>query len=138
MKFLDTNVLVYGLLKPRRTPSRAGESIIERAAAIVKRIDAGEPVLSSTVHLSEFVNIYQSREGIQFARDAVAALLALDKMVIATVTRQHYRLALSLSEASGVNLNDCLAAVIMTEHDVSAAYTFDADFDKLGVARVMA
>lgn len=137
MRFIDTNVFVYALLEPRsRNLSPEECTLLRQAQEIMKNVAAGEKVLCSVVHLSEFLNIIQRRQGVPSSCEALGALLNMKQILIAEVTAKNYELALAIAQETGVGLNDCLAAVLMASQDVNEIYSFDKDFDRIGVTRI--
>jgi len=136
MRFLDTNVLVYALLEPRRALTPLEMKLIADAKVVLHRIERGEKVMCSVVHVSEFVNIIQHRKGVVAACEFLNSLIAQDNIKIAGVERRHYQIALEIAHESHVSINDCIAVVLMAEHGVSEIYSFDKDFDALGIKRV--
>lgn len=53
MRFIDANVFTYAILKPRRPLSDREREIKERAKRILRRVNEGEEVATTVVHLSE-------------------------------------------------------------------------------------
>jgi predicted nucleic acid-binding protein len=138
MRFIDTNVLVYALLEPQRPLAPPERKMIAHAAAIVRRIQEGERAFCSVVHLSEFANIVRRKFGTEKAREALASLLGTETLDILAVGPSDYQLAVEIAHDVPVDVNDCLARVLMGVHGADGIYSFDADFDRLGVARLTA
>ena len=59
MRFVDASVFVHAFIKPRRELKEHEIRIKEAAKEIVKRINEGEKVAISTVHLSEIANLLE-------------------------------------------------------------------------------
>jgi len=59
MRFIDANVFIYAVVKPKRRVPKDIVDIKSRAKAIMERVDGGEPVLTSVVHLSEVANVLE-------------------------------------------------------------------------------
>lgn len=137
MRFLDTNVLVYALLAPRRVLSEQEKSMLKNAKQIMGRVDKGERVVWSVVHISEFVNIVQHHYNLGAAYDILASLLGMENVKILSVSVDHYNLALEMARSVRVSINDCLAAVLMIENKISELYSFDTDFDALQIKRII-
>ncbi len=67
MKFADANVFIYAILKPRRELSEKELEIKSRAKAILARINEGEEVFTTVVHLSEVANVLEDCAGAKLA-----------------------------------------------------------------------
>ncbi|MEM4689232.1 MAG: hypothetical protein QXF37_00855 [Archaeoglobaceae archaeon] len=52
MRFIDSNVLIYAFLKPKKEPDKSLAEIKNRAVEILKRIQEGEEIATTVVHLS--------------------------------------------------------------------------------------
>lgn len=61
----------------------------------------------------------------------------MESLSFSSVHKDHYLLALEISRESGARANDCLAVVLMSKNDSREIYSFDADFDSLGVKRII-
>jgi uncharacterized protein len=73
--------------------------------------------------------------------DALAveeALLFKQSISVAPVSREDYFAALREAKEGQVGLTDALAYVVMKERGLKEAYSFDRDFDRLGLVRVSA
>ena len=60
MKFLDSNVVVYAFFVPRRQLSLVEQQLKQKSKKIIEKIDAGEKVAISVVHLSEIANVLRT------------------------------------------------------------------------------
>jgi len=52
MKFLDANVFIYAYYKPTRKLTEKQKEMKERSKAIIRRVNEGEAVITTVVHLS--------------------------------------------------------------------------------------
>jgi hypothetical protein len=52
MKFLDANIFIYAYYKPRKELSEKARWMKEKSKKILKRINDGEEVVTTAVHLS--------------------------------------------------------------------------------------
>ncbi len=136
MRFLDTNILIYALLKPKRALNIQEQNMLKHSHSILTRIEQGEQTLSSVVHISEFVNIVQKRTGIEITCQMLNSLLSLKNVQIASVERNHYQVAVEIAQKTQTSINDCIAFTLMSEHKISEIYSFDKDFDHLGIKRI--
>lgn len=133
MRFIDANVFIYAVLKPRRPLTEGERSIKERAKGILRRVDAGERVLTTVVHLSEVANVLEDTAGAVLAARFVHDLLAKENVVVEAVSAEDYLESAVLAGEKGVSVNDALAYVVMRRRGVREVYTFDKHFEKLDV-----
>lgn len=137
MRFVDASVFVHAYLKPRRRLSQVELDIKESAKGIVSRVNSGEEVLTTVVHLAEVANILEDYMPLQEALAVEEALLFKESIVVAPVSREHYYVALQEAKSGQVGLTDALAYTAMKERDLTEIYSFDRDFDRFnGVTRV--
>ncbi len=59
MRFVDASVFVHAFIKPKRKLKEHEIRIKEAAKKIVKRINEGEEMAISTVHLAEIANLLE-------------------------------------------------------------------------------
>jgi len=131
MRFVDTNVFLYSILKPKRRLSRAEMERKERARKIFERINRGEEVVTSIVHISELSNILEDVVGLSYSIKIVRTLLSKRNIKFLPVTYEDYVLATIIAEEKKVSLNDALAYVLMKKNRLKEIYSFDTDFDRL-------
>lgn len=126
MRFIDSNVFVYGFSKPHRVLDDDAKRIKKKASDIVGNLRNG---LTSTVHLSEVANIIGDLSSKKDAANAVLAILSSPHVTVLEVSAKDYWLAAQLSVEKNVGVNDCLAVVLMQANGVKEIYSFDGDFD---------
>ena len=63
MRFLDANVFIYAYYKSKRELSDKQKEMKEHAKEIIKRINEGEDVITTVIHLSEVSNILKKALG---------------------------------------------------------------------------
>lgn len=136
MRFVDANVFIYALLKPRRKLRVDEQNIKVSAKAIFERINDGEEVLLSTVHLSEIVNVLEDSVGNNFSINFMKDVMSKINITIESVSKDQYLLSTLIAEDKNVSINDALAYVLMRENDISEIYSFDKHFDNLPVNRI--
>jgi predicted nucleic acid-binding protein len=137
MRFVDASVFVHAYLKPRRRLSEAELGIKENAKAIVSRVNSGEKVLTTVVHLAEVANILEDYMPLQDALAVEDALLFKDSIIVEPVSREDYYAAIQEAKSGQVGLTDALAYTAMKERGLAEIYSFDRDFDRFGgVTRV--
>ena len=127
-RFLDSSVFLHAYLKPRRPLTERETAVKAAAQEVLRRVEEGEPVFTTVVHLSEVANVVESRVGLQVSLGLVAHLLSLENVEVLPVSRDDYEEALSIAQKFSVSLNDAVAYVKMLEIGASEVYTFDRHF----------
>jgi hypothetical protein len=128
MRFLDANVVIHALYQPKRRLNSRELEIKARAANLLARIEAGERVLTSAVHVSEIANFFEARNP-SAAREIVKSVLLHPNISIEPVDKESYLLAMEYSHENDVGLNDGLALLIMNRRNLNQILSFDGDFD---------
>jgi len=137
MRFVDATVFIHAYIKPKRSLKPHEKRIKENAKSIVARINGGERVLTTTVHLGEIANILEDFLPLGEAIKLESSILATENVEIMDVSRDLYLSAVPIALDNGLGLNDSLASVAMEKKGVFEIYSFDKDFDKLeGIKRV--
>lgn len=127
--FVDASVFVHAYLRPRRRLQPHEARIKDTAKKIISRINEGEKVATTVVHLGEVSNILEDYLPLEDALAIEKGLLFRDSVVVHEVSKEDYLKALATAEDQGVGLNDALAYVVMRETGLSKIYSFDKDFD---------
>ena len=130
MRFIDSNVFLHAFLIPRRTLTKEEKRVKDEAKAIVKRVEGGEAVTTTTVHLSEVINIIEAGLGLQKSLDFLAWVITSENKVY-PVAVEDYESAMPLAKENGISANDALAYFFMKNHKLKEVYSFDKHFDKL-------
>lgn len=131
MRFIDSNVFIHAYIKPRRRLQEHEKRIKEEAKAIIARVNRGEEVVTTVVHLGEIANLLEDFMPFEAALEVIRGLLLKDNIHMAEISRKDYLSALSIAENSAVGLNDALAYISMSHRGIREIYSFDKDFDKL-------
>lgn len=131
MRFIDSNVFLHAFLKPRRELTQKEQDIKEKAKRIIEDIEAGEEVATSTVHISEVVNIVESGLGLQKSLGLLAWAVSRPNIKIHPTHPQDYENALPIAEQNAVSANDALAYTLMKQHGIDEIFTFDNHYDQL-------
>lgn len=131
MRFIDASVFLYAYLKPKKELPGKLKKMKERAKGIVKRVDEGEKVVTTIVHLSEIANIIESKASLMKSIKVVLSILNKPNIIIMDVTKSAYLEAAKCAELYGVGVNDALAYITMRNLKIREIYSFDTDFDKL-------
>ena len=132
MRFVDASVFLYAYLKPKKELPEKLKDMKERAKDIVKRIDEGEKVVTTIVHLSEIANIIETKSGLTKSIKIILSILNKPNIIIIDVTKSMYLEAARLAETRHIGVNDALAYITMRKIKIKEIYSFDTDFDKLG------
>lgn len=135
MRFIDANVFIHAILKPKKL-TKATIKVKEAAVEIFNRFNAGEPTLTTVVHLSEVANVLEDVAGADFAANFIRDLLLKPNLKVVTVTPEEYLFASEMALASKVGVNDVQASLTMRKHGISEAYSFDKHLDKLKMRRI--
>ncbi|MBS7250420.1 MAG: type II toxin-antitoxin system VapC family toxin [Candidatus Freyarchaeota archaeon] len=130
-KFLDSSVYLHAYLKVKRRLTEKELEVKQRAATILERIEAGEPVVTSVVHLSEVLNIIEARLGVQKSQHILETILSMDNISILNVSRRDYEEALGLAVRYTVSPNDALAAALCRMEKIKEVYSFDKHFENI-------
>lgn len=131
LRFVDSNVFLHAFLVPRRSLTEEEKYVKDEAKGIVKGIEEGEEVVTSTVHLSEVVNIVESGLSLQKSLGFLAWAVTSDNVKVHPVTLQDYEAALPLAKEYDVSVNDALAYSFMVADGIKEIYSFDRHFDNL-------
>ncbi len=130
-RFLDSSVFLHAYLRPRKKLSPAEEERKNEAVSILDRIEEGEESATSTIHVSEVINIVESRLGLAKALELLENLLATENLTILAVARREYEQALAVATRYGVGPNDAVAALVSRDEDIAEVYSFDKHFDSI-------
>ena len=133
MRFIDANVFIYAALKPKKELPAHIIAMKQSAAAIVKRIQDGEKVMISVVHLGEIANVLEDAAGLKIAIDYCSAILSKPTISVVSVDAKQYNNASILAGSHSISLNDSLALTLMGENQIHEIYTFDRLFTGKGV-----
>lgn len=134
---MDSNVFLHAFLIPRRKLTKEEQSIKDEAKAIVKRIEGGEEVATTTVHVSEVVNIIETGLSLQKSLGFLTWVMTSANIKVCSVRAEDYETALPIAKDSNVSANDAVAYLSMKNHNLREIYSFDKHFDKLeGVTRL--
>jgi predicted nucleic acid-binding protein len=130
-RFLDSSVYLHAYLKVKRVLTDKELEVKQGATMILDRVEAGELVVTSVVHLSEVLNIVEARLGVQKSQHLLETILSMDNISVLDVLRRDYEEALGLTARYTVSPNDALAAVLCRREAISEVYSFDKHFDSI-------
>ena len=130
MRFIDANLFIYAVLKPKKPLPAAVVQKKTAAKEIFLRVNEGEPVMTTTVHLSEVANVLEDAAGIGFVCDLLAAVMAKPTIDVRPVSADDYRESIQRAQKYAVSINDALALIVMEQADIDEIYTFDRHFER--------
>jgi len=135
VRFLDSSLFLHAYLRPTRELSQEENQIKRTAVEILTRVEEGEEVATSVVHISEVVNIVEARLGMQKALELLEDLLATENVSMLTVKRGDYEEALVIASRYGISPNDAVAALLSRDSSISEIYSFDKHFDNIPLVK---
>ncbi|RLE90718.1 MAG: VapC toxin family PIN domain ribonuclease [Thermoprotei archaeon] len=133
MRFVDANVFIYAVLKPRRKLNEKEQRIKDSAKKIFERINRGEEVVTTVLHLSEVANVLEDAVNLSFSVSFIRDILLKDNINVEDVSQEDYLESVVLAEERKVSLNDALAYIVMKRKGIEEIYTFDKHFRNLDV-----
>jgi len=137
MRFLDANVFIYAYYKPKRKLTEKEKQMKEHAKDTITRINEGEEVITTVVHLSEVSNILKRALSLDDLYSLLIGLYSLDNVRIVDVTKDDYLGAIEMMSELKMDPNDCLAVEVMGSENVNEIYSFDKGFgDVLWIKRI--
>ena len=137
MRFLDSSVFLHAYLKPRRKLRQREKTIKEMAKKILEKIEGGEEVVTTVIHLAEILNIVESRLGLKYSISLLARILSLSNILIEGVGLDDYKNGLTISERYGISINDSIAYIKMEKLNINEIYTFDKHFKNLPEIKIV-
>jgi len=133
MRFIDANLFIYAILKPKKPLPAVVVQKKTAAKEIFLRVNEGEPVITTTVHLSEVANVLEDAAGIGFACDLLSAVMAKPSIDVRPVSADDYRESIQRAQKYAVSINDALALIVMEQQGINEIYTFDRHFERAAV-----
>jgi len=130
LRFVDSNVFIYVLVK---TP----KNDYETAKRILQRIEEGEEAITNTAVIQEIVDWleYNNRRGeVETFLTAINSYIAMEK---AEVSWKEMIEAISDMKKYDLDFVDALTLQTMKRNNVNEIYTNDRDFDRVkGIRRI--
>lgn len=133
MRFIDSNVFLYAMIKPKKNTSKEILEKKEKAKKILLRVEKGENVVTTLVHLSEIANILEAKVNLTTAVKFLENMLLAENVKILPVSVDEYLKAVLMSKEKGISVNDTLTYLKMKELNIKEIYTFDRHFQNLDV-----
>lgn len=132
MRFLDANVFIYAYYKPVHDLSSKQRAMKDGSKKIVKRINKGEEVITTIVHLSEISNILKRALSLDELAMLLIGLYSSDNIKIVDVSKDDYLGAIELMDETKMDPNDSLAVQVMRSEGIKEIYSFDRGFEDVG------
>ncbi len=136
IRFIDASAILYAVIEPKKPLSEQLMEIKINAKNILKRINEGEQVITSVVHLSEVSNILEARKSFSEVAKFITDLMMKESIEILDVVADDCKAAAILAKRYEVGVNDTLAKLLMDRNDLGEIYSFDKHFDTLQVKRI--
>ncbi|MBO3803991.1 MAG: type II toxin-antitoxin system VapC family toxin [Candidatus Brockarchaeota archaeon] len=131
MRFIDGSAFLYAFLKPKRPLPRKVAEMKANAQSILRRVNEGEEVLTSVVHVSEIANILEARIALTECGRIVGDIVSKSSVRVVDVTKNLYVASMHTADVHDVSVNDALALNIMKDRDINEIYSFDKHFDNM-------
>jgi predicted nucleic acid-binding protein len=131
MIFIDANIFGHAYMKPRRELTPAEAQMKGSAKQIIRSLEEGEEMASTTVHISEVLNILEDNLGVKQSMAFLAWIIAAKNLTVFPVGVTEYESALNIARESNIGLNDSLAVHIMRREGIGEIYSMDRHFDGL-------
>lgn len=137
MRFVDSNIFLHAMLIPRRQLNARERKMKDGAKSILRRIEEGEEVATTTVHLSEVLNLVEARLGLDRSLGLLGWAVASSNLHVFAVAEEDYESSLRVAVDCKMSANDALAWHTMRKNNFREIYSFDAHLDGLkGLLRV--
>ena len=133
MRFIDANVFIYAVLKPKRVLNERVQELKTASNEIFKKVNEGEKVITTVVHLSEVANVLEDATNLSFAISFLKDILLKKNVIVERVSDKEYMECVLLAEEKRVSINDALAYLLMKRRRIEHIYTFDKHFQNLDV-----
>ncbi|MBA7511477.1 hypothetical protein ES705_03473 [subsurface metagenome] len=136
MRFIDANVFIYAVLKPKRELNEKEQKIKNASKEIFKRVNEGEEVITTVVHLSEVANVLEDAANLSFAISFLKDILLKRNVIVEEVSDKDYMESVLFADDKRVSINDALAYLLMERKGIEEIYTSDKHFENLNVRMV--
>lgn len=128
MRFIDASVFLYAYLRPKRSIPANISEMKRNAKGILERVNNGEKVATSLVHVSEVANILESVVPLEQSNKIVRDIASTQSIVIYEPHVPDYLAAVDIALEKTVGLNDALAYLMMKNEGIDEIYSFDSHF----------
>ncbi len=130
MRFLDANIFIYAYYKPRKELSEKARWMKEESKKILKKINDGEEIVTTVVHLSEVNNFLKKSMDMATLQNLFLELYSLENFKIFDVRAEDYLAAIAMMAETGLDANDCLALKVMRDMNIKEMYSFNRGFER--------
>ena len=131
MRFIDASTFLYAFLKPEGLLPPDAVEMKAGAQGILRRVNDGERVITSVIHVSEVANVLETCVRLSECRRIVSDIVAKRSVEVIDVSKNKYISSIHTAGVHDVGVNDALALSIMQERGVDDIYSFDGHFDKM-------
>jgi predicted nucleic acid-binding protein len=131
MRFIDANIFGHAYMKPSRELTPTEAQMKESAKQIISSLEKGEEMASTTVHISEVLNILEDNLGVKQSMAFLVWVIAAKNLTMFPVGIMEYESALNITRESLIGLNDSLAVHIMRREGIGEIYSMDRHFEGL-------
>jgi len=107
----------------------------DNAKKIITRVNDGEEVITTVIHVAEVANILEVMASLPLTREIIEDILNKESIHILTIEKKDFRNALEICSRYPIGLNDGIAYRIMQEKGLTEIYSFDKHFDNLNITR---
>jgi len=137
VRFIDASTFLYAFLKPERPLPLDAAELKRGAQAILMRVNEGERVITSVVHVSEVACILEANVSLSESRRILSDIVDKRNVEVVDVSRGLYISSIHAAGVHDVGVNNGLALNVMQERGVDEVYSFDKHFDNMpGVRRL--
>ena len=131
MRFVDANIFGHAFMKSRRQLTPDESKAKESAKQIIIGLEGGERMATTTVHISEVLNILEDNLGVEQATAFLAWVIATPNLTVYPVRIEDYESAMTARQERPIGLNDSLAIYYMKREEITEIYSMDRHFDGL-------
>lgn len=104
MRFIDANVFIYAVLKPKRELNEKELKIKNAAKEIFKRVNEGEEVITMVVHLSEVANVLEDAANLSLSISLLKDILLKRNVIVEEVNDKDYMESVLLADERRVSI----------------------------------
>ncbi|MGQ4891424.1 MAG: type II toxin-antitoxin system VapC family toxin [Candidatus Njordarchaeia archaeon] len=133
MRFIDSNIFIHAWIKPKRKLNEKEMTIKENSKKILQRVEKGEKVVTSVIHLSEIANLLESRMRLDKSLIYIEAIIGNRNIEIMEVDKNDLIESLEIAREYMIGLVDAVAVTIMEKLGIKEIYTQDKDIRRADV-----
>lgn len=133
LRFIDSNIFIHAWIKPKRKLNEKEMTIKENSKKILQRVEKGEKVVTSVIHLSEIANLLESRMRLDKSLIYIEAIIGNRNIEIMEVDKNDLIESLEIAREYMIGLVDAVAVTIMEKLGIKEIYTQDKDIRRADV-----